>query len=258
MKYNKELEFAKALAREAAAGIFEMTVLETDYKQGSFDIVTSADLKTEELIRARLLEAFPDHGVLGEEHGLSSGNSEAIWHVDPIDGTASFRLGYPYWAISIGLEVAGEPVVGVVFNPTSGELFSAAKGQGAWMNQERINVSSFSELPECLFSTGFAHERGERMRRNMVRLQRIMGHALDLRRGGSAALDLCYVACGRLAFYFEEGLGSHDMAAGAIIVREAGGQVTNYSGEFVAASNPDQVLASNSHVHESVLRLLED
>lgn len=260
MDFSEELLFARYLAIEAGDRLLTVArdELSTNFKAGLFDMVTQADLDTEAMVRRRLLERFPHHSVVGEEEGRSVGDQTSVWYVDPIDGTASFRLGYPYWSVSIGMERDGAPFLGVVYSPARGELFLGEAGKGAFLNGERIRVSSYANLSQCLFGTGFGHERGERMRKNMVRLERMMTSALDIRRGGSAAMDLCYVACGRIAFYFEEGLGSHDMAAGNLIVREAGGRVTDYSGAPVSAERPFQVLASNSLVHQQVIDLLRN
>ncbi|GAA1769885.1 inositol monophosphatase family protein [Agromyces humatus] len=218
-------EFALAARRAGGSGI---EVAAT--KSTPTDIVTATDRDTEGLIRERILAARPDDGIVGEEHDSRVGTSGVSWVVDPIDGTVNFLYGVPAWTVSIAV-VTGEPdpsswqgVAGVVFNPTTGEVFTASAGGGAWLGDERLQVNTGVPLGRALVGTGFGYS-AERRREQAEVLLGVLPQVRDIRRIGSAALDLCLLAAGRLDAYYERGLNPWDHAAGAVIAREAGARV---------------------------------
>ncbi|MCU1635583.1 MAG: inositol monophosphatase [Cryobacterium sp.] len=199
-------------------------------KSAPEDIVTHADRETEGLIRRMLAQARPDDGFLGEESDPTPGSSGLTWVVDPIDGTVNFLYGIPAWAISIAV-VEGDPdpatwntLAGVVLNPVTGEMFTASAGGGSFLGSERLAVKTDVELPLALLGTGFSYSASRRVRQARV-VEGLIGRVRDIRRIGSAALDLCSVAAGRLDLYYERGLNPWDQAAGALIAREAGARV---------------------------------
>lgn len=205
-------------------------------KSALADIVTLADREVEALIRARLAEARPEDGFLGEETGAERGISEVTWVVDPIDGTVNYAYGNPLYAVSIAA-VIGEPVAGqweaiaaVVYAPAMGELFHAARGAGAWLGEDRLAVNAEVTAAGGLLATGFGYDPATHAG-DLARVARVMPMARDLRRGGAASLDLAYVAAGRLDGYFERGLAPWDHAAGALLVTEAGGSFAFVAGD---------------------------
>jgi myo-inositol-1(or 4)-monophosphatase len=245
-----------AIAREAGGlllGYFEQK-LKIEYK-GDADLVTVADRASEALIRERISTQFPSHDVLGEEQGLSDQGSEYRWYVDPLDGTTNFAHGYPVWCVSMALErrsgKSARRVAAVVFDPSRDELFSAAQGQGARLNGEPIRVSRIAQLKECLVATGFpSHKRHKNP--NIYFYHHITLRTHGVRRAGSAALDLCYVACGRFDGFWEFNLNPWDTAAGVLIVEEAGGRVSRFDGSPFAIDSRE-TLASNGLVHDALL-----
>jgi myo-inositol-1(or 4)-monophosphatase len=230
-------------------------------KSSKEDIVTFADRETEALIRRRIKEARPDDGFFGEESGAERGTSGLTWVVDPIDGTVNFFYGIPQYAVSIAV-VEGEPdpahwtaLAGVVLNPATGELFTATAGGGALLNGEPIRANTEVPLDQALVGTGFAYRAEARTAHARI-VAGLIGQVRDIRRMGSAALDLCAVACGRLDAYFERELSPWDHAAGALIAREAGARVSGTPGgppgrEFVMAADPEL-----SHTLEAALDAL--
>lgn len=217
-------------------------------KSALADIVTLADREVEELIRARLAEARPDDGFLGEESGAERGTSDVTWVVDPIDGTVNYAYGIPLYAVSIAA-VVGEPVAGqweaiaaAVYAPVAGEVFHATRGGGAWLGDERLTVNGEVSAAGGLLATGFGYDPATHAG-DLARVARVMPMARDLRRGGAASLDLAYVAAGRLDGYFERGLAPWDHAAGALLVTEAGGSFLFVPGDE-ATPRPLTVAAS--------------
>ena len=217
-------------------------------KKGAIDLLTRADLESEQAVRSRLESAFPDHGFLLEEGGCVRREAEWLWVVDPLDGTTNFAHGYPVFCVSIGLLRRGEPVLGVVCDPLRDELFWAQRGAGAWMNGRRLAVSTRETLPEALLVTGFPYDIHTNPGDVIELLGRFLLQAQAVRRDGSAALDLCYVAAGRVEGFWERRLKPWDTAAGAIIVTEAGGRVTRFDGTPYSIFDPD-ILASNGLLH---------
>src|SRR5262252_79364 len=246
-----------AIAREVGALLIKYfhEGLKIEYK-GDADLVTAADRASESLIRERVSKQFPAHDVLGEEQGLKDRGSEYRWYVDPLDGTTNFAHGFPVFAVSMGLEhrsaQGAARIGGVVFDPTRDELFSAEKGKGAQLNGKPIRVSRISQLNECLVATGFpSHKRHKNP--NIHFYHQITLRTHGVRRAGSAALDLCNVACGRYDAFWEFNLNSWDTAAGVLLVQEAGGTVTNFSGgPFNIDSR--EVLGSNTLLHAELLK----
>jgi myo-inositol-1(or 4)-monophosphatase len=242
------LDVAVEIAREAGAILlaeFDRPV-NISYK-GEVDIVTQADRRSEQLIVSRLKSHFPKHSIVAEEGGGSDSGSPFRWHVDPLDGTTNFAHGYPCFAVSIGLEEAGELLAGVVYQPVSGELFTAAKGEGAYLNQRKIQTSPIQKLATSLLATGFpAVKRVQNPNIHYYWDFTLRSHGV--RRDGSAALDLAAVACGRFDGYWEFGLHSWDAAAGVLLVQEAGGRVTQFNGQPYHLGDRE-MLASNGHVH---------
>lgn len=230
------------------------------------DLVTEADLQSEEVIIQCLLHHFPNHQILAEESGLSHQESEFIWAIDPVDGTTNYAHQYPTVAVSIGLIYQHEPILGVVYNPFTEELFQAAKGLGATLNQQPIAVSNISVLKDSLLATGFAYDRRETLENNYVEFCHFTHLTQGVRRAGAASLDLAYVACGRLDGYWERGIRPWDMAAGTVIVREAGGQVSDYtlgplqmeSGRILATNGHLQQIISQELMHMKTLRSIHN
>jgi len=250
---KRYLDVAVAAAREGGSILMEefSRPVHISYK-GDVDLVTQADRRSEDAVVARLRREFPDHAIIAEEGGGRDAASEFRWHVDPLDGTTNFAHHFPQFAVSIGLEQRGELLIGVVFNPANGELFSAARGQGAQLNGQPIRVSHVDRLDISLLGTGFpTHKRTENPNIHFYWQFTLASHGI--RRVGAAALDLCMVACGRLDGFWEFGLKSWDTAAGVLIVREAGGRVTDFEGKPFAPG--DRVcLATNGLMHEEMCR----
>jgi len=250
-RMNLFLEVAIESAREAGAILlaeFDRPV-KISYK-GEVDIVTQADRRSEQAILSRLRSHFPKHAIVAEEGGGAESESPFRWHVDPLDGTTNFAHGYPCFAVSIGLEENRELIVGVIYQPVSGELFTAVKGEGAHLNQKRIEVSPIEKLATSLLATGFPSAK----RAQSPNIQYYWDFTLrshGVRRDGSAALDLAAVACGRFDGFWEFGLHSWDTAAGVLLVREAGGVVTRFDGQPYRLGDRE-LLASNGHVHSEM------
>lgn len=222
--------------------------------KGDVDIVTESDRRSEALIVAQLRARFPEHAIVAEEGGgRTSAGAEYCWHVDPLDGTTNFAHGYPCFAVSIGLLRRGEPIVAVVLNPVSNELFTAERGEGAYLNQKRIHVSRIEKLASSLVATGFPPQhRTESANMNYYWGFTLRSHGV--RRDGSAALDLCSVACGRFDAFWEFGLNSWDTAAGMLVATEAGGTVTDLSGRPYQPGDREMI-ASNGLIHAEMTRI---
>ena len=225
-----------------------------DYK-GAFNIVTEADKASEAEIIRIIRSEFADHQILGEESGAHTSESKQRWLIDPVDGTTNYAHGYPFFCISIGFEDDGEMAYGLVFNPMSNELFQAEKGKGATLNGEPIHCSKVKTLSESLLATGFPSDSANAKVSNMIQFQKLTDLCHGVRRDGSAALDLCFVACGRMDGFWEFKLSPWDLAAGTLIVREAGGRVTSPEGTDFDL-NSGHVLASNSLVHDEIVSVL--
>lgn len=222
------------------------------HKRSVIDLVTEMDQRAEALIVERLLGAFPDHAVLAEESGATGGRSEYRWLIDPLDGTTNYAHGLPIFAVSIALERAGQVELGVAYDPCRDECFVAQRGRGATLNDEAIRVSPVEALDAALLVTGFPYDIRTTAATNLPEYAALSVRAQAVRRLGSAVLDLCYVACGRLDGFWELALGPWDMAAGGLIVQEAGGRVTDVHGGPWRLEGPG-ILASNGLLHEAIL-----
>jgi myo-inositol-1(or 4)-monophosphatase len=265
----QQLEIAQRAAEiavEAGAlirGYFERGVA-TEYK-GDVDLVTEADRASERLITERLSAAFPDHGIYGEEGVRQRIDSDYRWYVDPLDGTTNFAHGFPVFCVSLGLEHRsaglrpgqdGDLMAGVIYDPMRDELFTAEKGQGAWVNGRRIHVSGTRQLAEALLATGFP-SRKRHVSPNIHFYQELTLRSHGVRRAGSAALDLAYTASGRIDGFWEFFLNPWDTAAGALLVEEAGGSITRFDGSPYRLDS-SEILATNGLLHEELTAFFAD
>ncbi len=225
-------------------------------KKENAEIVTEADTESEKMIISTIHAEFPDHAVLGEECGLITGTSEYKWIIDPLDGTVNFAHQIPIFSISIALAVRDTIVLGIILDPVNDELYSAVSGQGAQLNGEPIQVSATRTISESLLVTGFPYNVREIFESVMVRYASCLKTSQAIRRLGSAALDLCYVACGRFEGFWEQNLKPWDSAAGALMVVEAGGKVTTFSDQPYTMEHAE-ILATNGLIHRDMLGLLE-
>lgn len=242
-------DLAVQLAREAGQLLRDHLGRVTDisHKSTTLDLVTEVDLLSEQYIKEKISTHYPKHEILAEESGHQKTESEYRWLVDPLDGTTNYAHGYPCFAVSIALERAGEIILGVVYDPMHEELFAAEKGGGAMLNGRPIHVSRVSRLSDSLLVTGFPYN----VRTNPISIEyfaRFMNNAQAVRRDGSAALDMCYVACGRFDGFWELGLKPWDVGAGRLIVEEAGGRVTKFDGRPFTIYEPE-MLATNGLIH---------
>ncbi|HZT55201.1 MAG TPA: inositol monophosphatase family protein, partial [Burkholderiaceae bacterium] len=230
------LNTAIKAARSAGAIInrasLDLDTLKVDTKSPN-DFVTEVDRRAEAVIIETLLGAYPGHGILAEESGREHGakDSEYVWIIDPLDGTTNFIHGFPVYSVSIALAFRGQVQQGVVYDPSRNDLFYASKGRGAFLNDRRLRVSKRTRLADCLVSTGFPYRKGDNFKRYLQMLEVTMPACAGLRRPGSAALDLCYVAAGYTDGFFENGLSPWDIAAGSLMITEAGGLIGNFTGE---------------------------
>jgi myo-inositol-1(or 4)-monophosphatase len=245
------------MAREAGSLLMEYfhQHVKIEYK-GDVDLVTVADRKSEALILEKIRGHFPKHDVMGEEGTRIETGSEYKWYVDPLDGTTNFAHGYPVFCVSLGVEKNGKRVAGVIYDPTRDEMFAAELGAGARLNGEAIHVSAIANLGECLIGTGFPSQKRHK-NPNIYFYHQLTLRTHGVRRAGSAALDLCNVASGRYEGFWEFNLNPWDTAAGVLILEEAGGRVTDFSGgEFQIASR--ETLASNGLVHAALLHEFQE
>ena len=221
------------------------------------DFVTEVDQNSERVIIETLLTAYPDHGILAEESGSTHGNPNAdhIWIIDPLDGTTNFIHGFPVYCVSIALQVRGKLEQAVVFDPTRNDLFTASKGRGAFLNDRRIRVSKRTRLNECLLSTGFPFRPEDDFDKYLRLMGDVMQRTAGLRRPGAAALDLAYVAAGFSDGFFETGLQPWDMAAGALLITEAGGLVGNFTGDANFLEQKE-CLAANPRIYAQLVPVL--
>ncbi|RPD40671.1 inositol monophosphatase family protein [Chitinophaga barathri] len=222
------------------------------HKSSVNDLVTEADKKAEAAIIQTIQADFPDHQILSEEIGAITTSSTIKWIIDPIDGTVNFAHGIPICCVSVGVEQDGEMILGAVYNPLMNELFFAQKGFGATLNDKRISVSTKTNMANACLVTGFAYQY-ESTANPLDVLQRFIRQGLPVRRLGSAAIDLCWVACGRFDGFWEHHLNAWDSAAGFLIVQEAGGKVTDFSGKTYSPYQK-QILATNGHIHNDLLK----
>jgi myo-inositol-1(or 4)-monophosphatase len=229
---NVAIKAARAAGAIINRAALDVEAVRISQKQVN-DFVTEVDQNSERIIIETLLTAYPDHGILAEESGSTHGNPNAdhIWIIDPLDGTTNFIHGFPYYCVSIALQVQGRLEQAVIYDPTRNDLFTATKGRGAYMNDRRMRVSKRTRLEECLLATGFPFRPGDDFNKYLSLMGDIMQRTAGLRRPGAAALDLAYVAAGFSDGFFELGLKPWDMAAGTLLITEAGGLVSNFTGE---------------------------
>lgn len=219
------------------------------------DLVTEVDKKSEAKIIEVVHKYFPEHNVLSEECGDLNKKSDYVWIVDPVDGTVNYAHAVPIFCVSIALEIRGEVKIGMVYNPISGERFYGEKGKGAYYNDKKISVSGVKELKDALLVTGFPYGAKDNTDHCIDHFNNFVKAGLPIRRLGSAALDMCWVACGRFDGFWEVSLNPWDVAAGYLILTEAGGKVTNFKGEKYSIYNK-QLLATNGNVHDEMIEVL--
>lgn len=250
------LDFAIDLAYRAAA--LARAGLEREHEvveKGRANLVTETDRASETLVVNAIRERYPDHRIVTEEQGNFPGNSAYTWVIDPLDGTTNYAHGFPVFAVSLGLLHADEPLLGVVYDPLRNELFTAYRGQGAYCNGRRLEVSTTPKLRAALLTTGFPYDRFTQSDNNIAEFSRMLLQIQGIRRTGSAALDLCYVAAGRTDGHWELGLHPWDTAAGALLVAEAGGRLSDWQGQGWTVWNP-RLIASNGLIHTEMMKVL--
>ncbi|MDO9406302.1 MAG: inositol monophosphatase family protein [Polaromonas sp.] len=248
-------------AARAAGAIINRAALDVESVRVSVkqtnDFVTEIDQAAEAAIIETLLTAYPGHGIMAEESGSEHGakDSDYVWIIDPLDGTTNFSHGFPVYCVSIALAVRGKVEQAVVYDPTRNDIFSASRGRGAYMNDRRIRVAKRTRLQECLISTGFPYRPGDKLKAHLAMLGEVISQTAGVRRPGAAALDLAYVAAGFSDGFFESGLKAWDMAAGSLLVTEAGGLVGNFTGE-ADFLNQQECLAANPRIYGQLVATL--
>lgn len=230
-------------------------------QKGRMDYASEVDADAEKVIVKELKRAYPDYGILGEEGGLQGNSGRYMWVIDPLDGTSNYLRGFPHYCVSIALVENGEPLDAVIFDPLRNELFTASRGAGAVLNDRRIRVTERKDLAGAMIHTGFPPRERARASSQLKCVDALLTQAEDIRRTGSAALDLAYVACGRADAYFEAGVKAWDIAAGVLLVREAGGRVCDFKGASPARMDdkgPDgrQIVAGNIKVSEALQKVI--
>ena len=252
------LDFAIELAREAGDVLKHYMGREKHVEfKGKANLVTAADKESEALVIRRILDRYPTHQILAEESGASGGNETAgdRWIIDPLDGTTNFAHQYPFFCVSIAFERAGQILCGAVYDPCRDEMFSGARGLGSFVNGQRLSVSNVEKLDQALVLTGFPYGVRQKMKTAMSQFEAFLFHSQAVRRGGSAALDLCYIALGRCDGFWEMDLHPWDTAAGLVILEEAGGQVTDFAGHPFSIYGK-QIVASNGKIHGEMVDVL--
>ena len=251
-------EVALAIAQQAGEFLKEnrLKTKQVSVKTDMVDLVTNVDRAADRLITEQLRARFPLHTIIAEESAQSGPESPYCWYIDPLDGTTNFAHTYPHFAVSLALTYKSEAIIGVVHDPVRNETFSARRGRGAQLNGNPIRVSPASRLDQSLLLTGFPYDRRKHSAFYLRYYEAFMLRTHGVRRSGSAALDLCYVACGRADAFWEWRLHPWDIAAGALIVEEAGGRTSDFSGHTLNLHG-EQTLASNGHLHSAVLDVLK-
>ena len=253
---NTAIKAARAAGSIINRASLDLGGVQVDNK-GPNDFVTEVDRAAEAAIIDTLLEAYPGHGILAEESGSTRGapHSEYVWIIDPLDGTTNFIHGLPTYAVSIALAFRNVVQQAVVYDPSRNDLFFASKGRGAFLNDKRLRVSKRTRLGDCLIGTGFPFRRGDDFRNYMAMLEMVMQNCAGIRRPGAAALDLCYVAAGWYDGFFETGLSPWDVAAGSLLVTEAGGLAGNFTGEADFLFQRE-VVAGNPKIYGQLVKML--
>ncbi len=262
MEFTEKIDFERVkyftvnMAKEAGAILLRHFghIKNLEFK-GEIDLLTEADTESEAYIISSIKKNYPDHSILAEESGAKESDSDFSWFVDPLDGTTNFAHGYPFFCTSICLAFKEEPVLGVILNPIARELFIAEKGGGATLNGNKIVVSKNDQVIRSLLITGFPYKLTEKADDNLNRLRKVISKAQAFRRDGSAALDLCYIASGRADGFWEPKLNAWDIAAGSLMVTEAGGKVSDYSGGPLDLYG-NEILATNGLIHDQLIEIL--
>lgn len=249
--------FACKLAEEATKIILKnyQRIKKISYKENNFNLVTNVDHEVEKLLIKKIKSRYPTHTIIAEESGHHKKESEYKWFIDPIDGTTNFAHGYPCFCISIGFTRNNVPEFGIVKNPLTGETYTALRNKGAKLNGRRIRVSKARKLKDSLLATGFPYDRSSKSRNNLKNFSKLTLKTHGVRRDGAAAIDLCYVASGKLDGFWEMKLSPWDVAAGVLIIKEAGGKVTDFKGNEYDIFN-DKIVATNGLIHRELIRHL--
>jgi myo-inositol-1(or 4)-monophosphatase len=260
--YQEVLKSAIAIAHEAGGVVardFPRSAIDQIGFKGAVNPVTETDTRADDLIRSRLQDRFPGHRILAEESGGDAWREPGppIWLIDPLDGTNNFAHGFPHVGVSLALVEEQRPVVGVIYDPLRDETFAATAGGGTTLNGESIRVTDVDELSDAFLATGFPYDRRTAPDNNVERLDHFLRRSQGVRRAGAAVLDLAYVACGRLDGFWEIRLHPWDVAAGILVVREAGGEATNFEGGLDCVSGR-RIVASNGRVHGQMLRVIRE
>jgi myo-inositol-1(or 4)-monophosphatase len=256
--WGKELLVATQAAREAGRLLrHKFGRVEHVMKKGKIDLVTEADFQSEKIILDIIGSRFPQDEALTEETGIHKKGANRKWIVDPLDGTVNFAHAFPFFCVSIALEVQKEVILGVVYDPLLDELFEAVQGGGAFLNERPIRVSEVQDLKESLLGTGFPYDIHDNPHQAMDFFRKMVVTAQGIRRPGSAAMDICYVAAGRLDGFWEKGLKPWDTAAGTLIAREAGGRLSTFGGGPYTPYK-QSIVASNALIHEPMLSVLKE
>jgi len=255
------IDVAVKAAKEA--GKIHKKYFQTDFKierkSSPFDLLTIADKEAENTIVSLIKKHFPDHNILAEEYNYDKTHSEYTWIIDPLDGTNNFACGMPIFCASVALKYNNRIIVGAIYDVTRNELFHTQIGQGAFLNGKRIRVNSVNTLQDSLLITGFYYSRGEEMIQTLETIKRFfLKRIMGLRRLGAAALDLCYIACGRASGFWEFELSPWDFATGKLLIEEAGGKVTGKYGEEIPLTEKSFIVASNRRIHEQMLEILNE
>jgi myo-inositol-1(or 4)-monophosphatase len=257
MQLDNHLAIAVRAVKES--GKIQKEWLRKDKKvelKGEINLVTEVDRICEQRIIEIIKETSPEHNILTEETPMPEGSSSYRWIIDPLDGTTNYAHGYPFFCTSIALELEGRVVLGAIYDPLLGELFTTQQGQGAFLNGERISVSETARLNEALLCTGFPYDIRESPVNNLDHFNNFIMEARAIRRDGSAALDLCYVAAGRFDGFWELKLNPWDVAAGKLLVEEAGGLVTDFGGGSLNVYD-QEILATNGRIHEEMIEVIK-
>jgi myo-inositol-1(or 4)-monophosphatase len=225
--------------------------------KGGTEVVTNVDIASDKLIKKIIQSKFADHNFITEESDKQNLGSDYTWYIDPIDGTTNFARGIPHFCISIGLEHKGELIIGVIFDPIKNELFTAQKNKGAYLNGKKIKVSTIKTLKNTVLVTGFAYDHFTNPDNNVKQLGDFLKISKGIRRLGSAALDFCYVACGRFDGYWERNLKPWDVAAGILVLQEAGGRVTDYKNKKINLAVVNTIIASNGKIHSQMVKVIK-
>lgn len=259
MKFSSFTNTALAAAQKGAEVLLKHYggKLNIEYKS-EVDPVTQADKGSQKAIIKIIKGIFPKHGILAEEDGVNEVDKDYCWIIDPLDGTVNFVHGLPMFAVSIGLKYKNEIITGVVYSPIINEVFIAEKSKGAWLNGKKIKVSRIKDNIKALGVTGFPYSIKENNNKVLKNFENVIVKVQGVRRLGSAALDLAYVACGRFEFFWEQGLKAWDIAAGILLVKEAGGVVSDYYGEKDCLFENTMLAANNLKIHKEILRVVND